>query len=126
MQTYTDIEQATTISQGDNESARVETEDMAGTLEAAKKLAADAGLEVVVNRENDGSYDVCAFDADAPEGESVWRISIVPDDDAIRTLRREAGAAGDESMVETCDEALYGMRDAREDCARAIREAADA
>lgn len=41
-------------------------------------------------------------------------------DKQIEQLRTEAGAAGDEDMVETCNLALIGDPKARRECAEAI------
>jgi hypothetical protein len=44
-------------------------------------------------------------------------------DDMIRTLRTEAGAAGDSDTVTACDAALDGDTDAAGDVARIITDA---
>ena len=46
------------------------------------------------------------------------------DDDQIRTLRTEAGAAGDREQVEICARALDGDAEAIEECCRVIAYAA--
>lgn len=42
----------------------------------------------------------------------------------IRTLRDEAGTAGDLEQVAVCDKALDGDKDAAAECARVIADAA--
>lgn len=44
-------------------------------------------------------------------------------DEQIRSLRTEAGSAGDREQVEICTRALNGDRQARAECARVIGEA---
>lgn len=46
-------------------------------------------------------------------------------DEQIRTLRTEAGAAGDDEQVAICTAALNGVLAARVECARVIAEAAE-
>jgi hypothetical protein len=52
------------------------------------------------------------------------RVSVIGlTDEQIRKLRDEAGAAGDEPMVEICDAALHGDLSARQDCVTVINDA---
>ncbi len=98
----------------------------------------------LVERIEDHEVDVALQGATAPEGQGApaysdllaelytWanrelRHLVVRDDltaAQIRALRDEAGVAGDLAQVRVCDRALAGDLDARDECARVIRDAA--
>ena len=58
--------------------------------------------------------------------DEAWREADLDyaEDDRIKDLQQEAGAAGDTDMVELCDAALDGDETARARCARVIVETA--